>query len=231
MAANKVVLNDEVLIDLTNDTVTEDDVKKGVVFHKPDGTQAVGVGGVELDTTLTQEGKAADAKAVGDRFGAYVDDVDALLGNGTGTGGGSSGGMSVKSITFTDRPTAWEWLCNNYYKVTKTFITASVIPKPIVFETCSPYLDPNTGEVMSMYFATFLPLNVEAKNYIAATYYARITDTKIQLQVAGNHLLSFADYTETGGGDLIGITGEDPTDLPDEYWSQMGAQLTCYYIE
>ena len=55
---------------------------------------------LELDTTLTVEGKAADAKAVGDRFGEYIDDVDALIGGegvegGGSTGGGSTGGGSI----------------------------------------------------------------------------------------------------------------------------------------
>lgn len=35
---------------------------------------------VELDTTLTQPGKAADAKAVGDALGRYITDIDALVG-------------------------------------------------------------------------------------------------------------------------------------------------------
>lgn len=43
MAYNKVVLGeDDVLIDLTQDTVTEEDVLKGKIFHKPDGEVAEG---------------------------------------------------------------------------------------------------------------------------------------------------------------------------------------------
>lgn len=42
MEANKVILNDEVIIDLTQDTATEDDVIKGKTFHKASGEQAVG---------------------------------------------------------------------------------------------------------------------------------------------------------------------------------------------
>ena len=49
-----------------------------------DGFVAVGGGGggasVELDTTLTKSGKAADAKAVGDALGRYITDIDAILG-------------------------------------------------------------------------------------------------------------------------------------------------------
>lgn len=41
---------------------------------------------IELDTTLTEAGKAADAKAVGDAIqsvmGSYVNDLDLLIGGG-----------------------------------------------------------------------------------------------------------------------------------------------------
>lgn len=42
MATNKVVYGDETLIDLTSDTVTEDDVLDGVTFHSADGTVKTG---------------------------------------------------------------------------------------------------------------------------------------------------------------------------------------------
>ena len=40
---NKVIYDGNVLIDLTSDTVTEEDVMEGKTFHLPDGTQGVGV--------------------------------------------------------------------------------------------------------------------------------------------------------------------------------------------
>ena len=42
MAVNKVVLNEETLIDLSADTVTEADVMKGKIFHRADGEQVEG---------------------------------------------------------------------------------------------------------------------------------------------------------------------------------------------
>ena len=42
MAVNKVVLGDEVLIDLSKDTVTEEDVVRGKFFHKANGDSAEG---------------------------------------------------------------------------------------------------------------------------------------------------------------------------------------------
>jgi hypothetical protein len=45
MATNKVILNGEVKIDLTKDTVTENDVVAGKTFHGADGVEKVGVVG------------------------------------------------------------------------------------------------------------------------------------------------------------------------------------------
>lgn len=42
MEANKVILNGNVLIDLTQDTVSEETVMNGSTFHKADGTIATG---------------------------------------------------------------------------------------------------------------------------------------------------------------------------------------------
>lgn len=43
MKANKFTINGEVKLDLTQDTVTENDVAEGKTFHKADGSEAVGV--------------------------------------------------------------------------------------------------------------------------------------------------------------------------------------------
>lgn len=40
--ANKIILNNEIILDLTNDTVSESDVLEGKIFHKADGTVGVG---------------------------------------------------------------------------------------------------------------------------------------------------------------------------------------------
>lgn len=42
MKANKIMLNGETILDLTEDTVEEQDVSVGKTFHKADGTKAVG---------------------------------------------------------------------------------------------------------------------------------------------------------------------------------------------
>lgn len=53
MKANKIFLEDEVLLDLTQDTAVEEDVLAGKTFHKADGSPAVGTavlgGGADLN--------------------------------------------------------------------------------------------------------------------------------------------------------------------------------------
>lgn len=64
MAVNKVVANGEVLIDLTEDTVTPGSLKKGVTAHDKSGAQIVG--------TLDQ--------------GEEIDDIDIVLAHGFSEG-------------------------------------------------------------------------------------------------------------------------------------------------
>lgn len=69
MAVNKVVLGDEVLLDLTSDTATAADVAQGKTFHLSTGVQATGTssGGVSYTTitvTLTVAGWSNNSQTV-----------------------------------------------------------------------------------------------------------------------------------------------------------------------
>lgn len=59
MAANKIILNGEVLIDLTSDTVTPEDVTLGKLFHKPSGDMGYGT----RRPIVTQEKTATPTKS------------------------------------------------------------------------------------------------------------------------------------------------------------------------
>ena len=52
MALNKIIYKNRTLIDLTNTTAAESDVFSGKVFHKADGTTAIGTGGGSLKLCL-----------------------------------------------------------------------------------------------------------------------------------------------------------------------------------
>lgn len=51
MAINKVVYGNTVLIDLSADTITEEDLKSGVTAHKADGTEISGTNTNDSDTS------------------------------------------------------------------------------------------------------------------------------------------------------------------------------------
>ena len=54
-ANNKIVFGNNVLIDLTGDTAIESDVAQGKIFHKADGTQAVGTASGAATVVVTEE--------------------------------------------------------------------------------------------------------------------------------------------------------------------------------
>lgn len=59
MAVNKVVYNNETLIDLTNDTITTNDLIKGVIAHDKSGTQING--NLIIRTVYTGSEKPSDS--------------------------------------------------------------------------------------------------------------------------------------------------------------------------
>ena len=69
------------------------------------GNVSVGQKAAEIDSTLTQAGKAADAKATGDALGQLSKEIDELKENGTGTGSnGQDGKDGISPIaTVTER--------------------------------------------------------------------------------------------------------------------------------
>lgn len=85
MKANKISLNGEILLDLTQDTATEADVAVGKTFHKADGTPSVGalIPKEDLDAELTeQEELIADLKDVLTSGGSGGSGSDEWIGDG-----------------------------------------------------------------------------------------------------------------------------------------------------
>lgn len=68
MAVNKVVYNNETLIDLTNDTVTTNDLIEGVVAHDKSGTRINGT--LVIRTVYT--GSEAPSDSVGTDGDIYL---------------------------------------------------------------------------------------------------------------------------------------------------------------
>ena len=70
MAVNKVVINDDVVLDLTGDTVTPSDLREGVTAHDASGTQITGKRTATSGTDTSDATAAADDIAKGKT--AYV---------------------------------------------------------------------------------------------------------------------------------------------------------------
>lgn len=55
MARNKIIYGNETLIDLSGDTAKESDVSLGKIFHKADGSQAMGMAELKLKSEVINE--------------------------------------------------------------------------------------------------------------------------------------------------------------------------------
>lgn len=130
-----------------------------------------------------------------------------MAGDGSGSGG-SGGGLSIKQITFTDRPTLYAWLQDNHSKVIKTVLTTQ--GNVLVFDIVERQSD-----------FRFMALSTsDFRDYVnqTATWIPSIT-----VLCVNN---TFVDM----------FSGQENTELPmntlqDEYWAAMSASLTVYYIE
>lgn len=103
MAISKIEFDGHSLIDLTNDTATEQSVEKGKTFHKADGTIATGTADVVHSETISEEAYELD---IPDSFYADVKKI---------------GGKSVK----------WNQLCSLFDK-TQWRVNATVANKDII---------------------------------------------------------------------------------------------------
>lgn len=173
----------------------------------------IDVNGKRLDEQLAETNEA---------LGSYIDDVDALLGDGTGSGGGNGSGGSVKSITFTDRPTAWEWLRNNYRKAIKAFFVAPGANLNSVFNLigASVSTDESIGVfAVQLNGASYLP-KADGSSELTGMEIA-INNESIMVNIAIAILQTDQPVSNQNTSETV----------PDEYWALVGAQLTCYYID
>jgi hypothetical protein len=135
-----------------------------------------------------------------------------------GTGGGGGGG--IKSITFTDRPTLFAWLVENYTKLYKTVLEASLLSSPIEFNSVGVVtLEGAITEVKLKYFSYGAYAGGIAMSFWGTT----ITNEKT--------IMRSGDQITISDNGEITVDREEPTELPDAYWSSVNAKVTCYYIE
>lgn len=141
---------------------------------------------------------------------------------GSGTGGSGGGGLSIKSITFTDRPTAYAWLSDNSQKLIKATLASNQTPYPLNFTN---YFSSSSNGINNFNFSSIIPEPYLTANRVvqASTYFSISYDSA---RVAMNGVtIEFYDDQQPD------ITQSSLTEIPDAYWSSLAAQFTCYYIE
>lgn len=119
--------------------------------------------------------------------------------------------LTVKSITFTDRPSLYAWLQNNLDKVVKASMNTNQFPAPVNFTQVIAEFNEDTNTV----------------NYVFQQFHGWISS---QVEVEVNTFLITGTSTEQRFGQ---VRGESYTKniIPDEYWTPISVIVEIYYIE
>lgn len=133
----------------------------------------------------------------------------------------ASGGLSIKKIEFTDRPSAWAWLAENATKVIRTTLTANILNKVAVYSICVPDVD-SGGIVSVVTFSNTLPTEI-GEGYVKLWVdFLRITNSNTTANIQGHYIQM---------GDGLDVHGAALDTVHDENWSAMELVITCYYID
>jgi hypothetical protein len=166
--ANKIILNNEVLIDLTQDTAIEEDVAEGKTFHKADGSVGVGVahvGAEDLNDVLTEQEEL------------LVELKETLNDKTSGSGGGGSetSGMEL-NIAYGDDPpedTSKLWIkCNEPEDV-------RIMPPSLAYANATTTFGKDDGEIVAT--------NISLDGVGIAAVGSAVFGTKVYLFGGANH--------------------------------------------
>lgn len=131
-------------------------------------------------------------------------------------------GLSIKKIAFTDRPSLWEWLQSNWDNAFRCKITLA--DGSVITNLSVATLFHDTGEISYVQFHDVM-LNA---SYMGTDYFAHtinITNYNTTMDTKTNIRVNKAD------GTVIGEGSTDYAEIPDEYWSAMGTEVTIYYFD
>lgn len=143
------------------------------------------------------------------------------LGNSSGGGNTSnSEGSGIKKITFTDRPSLYEWLVSNYKNVIK-FQIEQGSGDDYMFYNFSTVTKVNHVQLGVQFCVSLTDGYLDAENEPdTTTTIFSIKEDQVQ-QVNLRHY-SFNNELEPQINGMV---------LPDEYWSSLNVTVTCVYIE
>ena len=130
--------------------------------------------------------------------------------------GGS--GLAIKAISFTDRPSAWEWVKSNHSKVFRMKLenSSSLL---WLLDTIGTV---GAGSSIDAVIATSVaPFQIAADSITYINLYAEITN---QTSVIGTSTVSLKS-----SGTSFSDSGT--SEIPDELWSSSSTKLTVYYTD
>lgn len=138
--------------------------------------------------------------------------------NAVGSGGGASGGMSVKKIEFTDRQSAYAWLVENHTSVIRCVLRAAIVSTPIIYDS----IEAAGGTFPAIRF-TKLSFGIGNNAPIIGGVLLALTNTETMASLSAASVNFSSDGTFT-------LDDADITTLPDAYWPQVNASLEIYYM-
>lgn len=141
---------------------------------------------------------------------------------GGGSGGGTVDGLVIKTITFTDRPSAWEWIKTNYDKILRLVLSTNQYPIPRVYDNFDVGTDGEKLTEVSFYF--IFPFNLDRTDIISfATSCLKINENYVEVLMNDKSIMFTNNVSPTIDEDALQT-------LPDEYWQALSAQVTIYYM-
>ena len=127
-----------------------------------------------------------------------------------------SGGLSIKKIEFTDRPTAYAWLVENYLSVTRCVLRTNTSEYPFIYDSVDL-----AGDAIRF---TKINFGIGGSDQVYHGYFLLAftpTETKVTLTAAE------IDFRSDG---TITIGNNEVTALTDDYWSVVDASIEIYYM-
>ena len=132
------------------------------------------------------------------------------------------GGMTIKKITFTDRPKLCEWVKKNCDKVLRCVIGTYGQKATTVYNNITPYYD-DDGEIDTVLWSSVFPSAIEK--------------VAVSFQVSVFGVTPYEILMTSYPKDIVLINGEPPEILDgemehvaDEDWKTLSLQVTIYYM-
>ena len=127
--------------------------------------------------------------------------------------GGSGGGLVVKQITFTDRPSLASWMQDNWGKCIQATINSS-----LGNFSANSFSVANMAKVSAYYVFNG---NTKSIRFDSVSVYFAQNPTVIAKD----------EFISLNNDNTISGTYDPEIQLPDEYWTAQGVSVTITYIE